>query len=366
MNLPLAMTGGSAYWYLTRGTGVVALLLLTVSVVLGVLDVQRFTSPRWPRFVVDRVHRDASLLVMVLLVVHIITSVLDGFAPIGLLDAVVPLHSAYRPLWLGLGAVAFDLLVAVALTSMIRRRLGFRAWRAVHWLAYASWPVAVFHTLGTGSDARTWWLLLVTAVCLGAVGAAVAVRVVRARAGARSLRGLWLGLAAATPVGLALFAALGPLAPHWARRAGTPVALLRKTHPVAYRAPAAVPVAASAASFPIPFSASLSGTVTQTSAPGGALVDLVLRCSGQIHGELRVRLAGSPIPGGGLSMTGSQVQFTATGLTSAYQGTISALRGEDFLAHVSDPSGRGLRLHASLTIDDSNDTVTGTLTGAGG
>src|SRR5205823_4926276 len=148
----------SAYWYLARGTGAVALVVLTASVVLGIMGSVRFAAPRWPRFAIDSIHRDLSLLVLVVLAIHIVTSVLDGFAPITLLDGVLPFLSAYRPLWLGLGTLAFDLLLAIAITSVIRRRLGYRAWRAVHWLAYASWPVAVLHGLGTGSDVKQWWM----------------------------------------------------------------------------------------------------------------------------------------------------------------------------------------------------------------
>src|SRR5207244_6619157 len=112
-------------------------------------------------------------------VVHVVTTIADGFAPIGVLDTVVPLHSAYRPVWLGLGAVAFDLLLALIVTSLLRARIGFRAWRAVHWLAYASWPVALVHALGTGSDSRFGWLVIITIVCAGAVGAALALRLLR-------------------------------------------------------------------------------------------------------------------------------------------------------------------------------------------
>ena len=159
----------SAYWYLARGTGAVALVLLTASVVIGIVGSVRVVTARWPRFAIDAVHRDVSLLVIVVLVIHIVTSVLDGFAPITLLDGVIPFVSPYRPLWLGLGTLAFDLLVAIAVTSLVRRRLGYRAWRTVHWLAYASWPVAVLHGLGTGSDVKQWWMLALTVICIVAV-----------------------------------------------------------------------------------------------------------------------------------------------------------------------------------------------------
>ena len=122
---PILAAGPSLYWYLTRSTGAVALLLLTVAIVLGVVDVRRFSTPHWPRFVVDALHRNVSLLAMVFLVLHILTSVLDTFAPISLIDAVVPFAGSYRPFWLGLGAVAFDLLLAVTITSLLRQRMGY-------------------------------------------------------------------------------------------------------------------------------------------------------------------------------------------------------------------------------------------------
>src|ERR1035437_9544941 len=118
----LASTGPSLYWYLTRSTGAVALILLTAAIALGVADVQRWSSPRWPRFIVDSVHRNVSLLAMVFLLLHILTSVLDSFAPIALTDAIIPFVGTYRPFWLGLGAASFDLLLAVTITSLLRQR----------------------------------------------------------------------------------------------------------------------------------------------------------------------------------------------------------------------------------------------------
>ncbi|HYT26542.1 MAG TPA: ferric reductase-like transmembrane domain-containing protein [Actinomycetota bacterium] len=171
MNGILAAT--PALWYLTRGSGAVVLVLLTVTVALGVTTSVRWASPRWPRSVTEGLHRNVSLLVVAFLALHVATTVVDGYAPIGWLDAVVPFRSAYRPLWLGLGAVALDLLAAVAVTSLLRARLGRRTWRAVHWLAYACWPVALAHGLGTGSDTGRAWMLALDAVAVAAVATAV-------------------------------------------------------------------------------------------------------------------------------------------------------------------------------------------------
>ena len=146
--------GDRSLWYLSRGTGAVSLVLLTAALVLGIVDVRRWSSPAVPRFAVDGLHRTVSLLVLLTLAIHVVTSVLDPFAPIRLVDAIVPFGSGYRPLWLGLGALAFDLLVALVVTSLMPRRIGHRGWRAVHWAAYACWPLALVHGLGTGSDVR--------------------------------------------------------------------------------------------------------------------------------------------------------------------------------------------------------------------
>ncbi|MBV9607228.1 MAG: ferric reductase-like transmembrane domain-containing protein [Solirubrobacterales bacterium] len=374
MSFPLAATlSPSAYWYLARGTGAVALVLLTVSVVLGILGSVRFTAPRWPRFAIDAVHRDVSLLVLVVLVIHIVTSVLDGFAPIRLFDGVIPFVTPYRPLWMGLGTVAFDLMLAIAITSLVRRRLGYQAWRAVHWLAYASWPVAVLHGLGTGSDVKQWWMLALTAACIVAVLVAVWTRIASTSGEYTGLRAPATALAVVTPIGLAVFTLAGPLQHGWARRAGTPQTLLGA--PASSGSPgsassstsSAPPPASSGSSSALggSWGASVNGTVTEGQAPGGAIVDLALQVNGRVRGRLRVRLGGVPIDGGGgLSMTGSQVDLAVAGQPSVLQGRIVSLRGEEFDARVSGAAGTTLDLHAQLQIDTNDNKVTGTLSGA--
>jgi methionine sulfoxide reductase heme-binding subunit len=223
---PIGAVGPSTYWYLTRSTGAVSLILLTSSVALGVAGVSRFSSPRWPRFVLDSLHRNVSLLALAFLLAHILTAVLDSFAPISLIDAIVPFGGSYRPFWLGLGAIAFDLLLAVALTSMVRRRLGYGAWRATHWLAYACWPIAVLHGLGTGSDVKNTWLLALNVVCLGIVALAVGLRVITGWPDHARIRSAALGATAVFTLFLVLWLPGGPLGHGWAQRSGTPTSLL--------------------------------------------------------------------------------------------------------------------------------------------
>jgi sulfoxide reductase heme-binding subunit YedZ len=196
--------------------------------VLGITAHNGVGAPRVPRFATAMLHRNLSLLVVVFLAVHISTSVLDPFAGISWSDAVVPLAARYRPVWLGLGAVAFDLLLALAITSLVRVRLGLRTWRAVHWLAYLCWPVALVHGLGTGSDVRASWLHWLVGACIAAVAAAAWWRL----AATPSLAARWRWTAACgvllAPILLMLWLESGPLGPGWAAQAGTPTKILHR------------------------------------------------------------------------------------------------------------------------------------------
>jgi methionine sulfoxide reductase heme-binding subunit len=181
-NVLLAADASSPLWYVTRAGGTMALLLLTATVALGVATAGRCAPARFARFELSTLHRNLSVLTLVFLALHIATAVADSFVHLGPLVAVVPFTASYRPLWLGLGTVAFDLLLAVAATSAVRLRIGLRSWKAVHWTAYGAWPVALFHALGTGSDSRSPLQLTLYAVCLVTVLAAAGWRAARAKA----------------------------------------------------------------------------------------------------------------------------------------------------------------------------------------
>jgi sulfoxide reductase heme-binding subunit YedZ len=163
----------NALWYLGRGSGLVSLVLLTIVVGLGVTSRSGRPAFGLPRFAVAAVHRNASLLAVTLLAVHVLTLLFDPYAQLKLVDLVLPFDGAYRPFWLGLGTFGFDLIIALVLTSLLRQRLGVKAWRAIHWLAYAAWPVALLHGLGTGTDAGQTWLRVTAACCAAVVLAAV-------------------------------------------------------------------------------------------------------------------------------------------------------------------------------------------------
>ena len=161
----------NALWYLARGSGAVSLMLFTVVVVLGIGTRSGRPFAGMSRLVVASVHRSAALLAVGFLVLHVTTLMFDPYAQLKLVDLVLPFGSTYRPLWVGLGAMALDLVIAIVVTSLLRERIGRRAWRAVHWFAYAMWPVALVHGIGSGTDRSTLWLLGIDAVCVLAVAA---------------------------------------------------------------------------------------------------------------------------------------------------------------------------------------------------
>jgi len=355
VSLLLAASGPSPYWYLTRGTGVVALLLLTAGVLLGVLTSARWGTPRWPRFVVSGLHRNVTLLALAFVVVHVLTTIIDGYAPIGLRDAVLPFFSSYRPIWLGLGAVAFDLLLALIATSLLRARIGQRAWKLVHWLAYGAWPIALVHAFGTGSDAGSGWFDLLALGSAAAVVLAVLWRVVRAQSGPGAVR-LAGGLTAfAVPAAIGMWAAEGPLASGWARRAGTPSSLLAS--PAAGKAEAVAELPSA------PFDASLSGTfsISAPRADGSIRVALSAVAAGGSKGLLHVTIRGAPLENGGVQMTGSSVTFGSRDTPQAYAGQIVSLEGSRFVASVHDAGGKALELTLDLRLDPSTRTFTGSL-----
>lgn len=166
-----------ALWALGRGAGTVTLVLLTVSVLLGILTRSGRPALGLPRFAVTRVHRNAGLLAAVMLTVHLVSLFFDPFAQLKVVDVLVPFLGTYRPFWQGLGTAALDLLLAVLVSSLLRRRIGLTVWKGVHWASYGLWPVAVAHGLGNGTDAFASWFLAVTGVCGLSVAAALAWRV---------------------------------------------------------------------------------------------------------------------------------------------------------------------------------------------
>jgi methionine sulfoxide reductase heme-binding subunit len=164
-------------WFATRGAGAVSLLMFTAATCLGLVTVTRFQASGWPRFFNYELHRRVSLLSMVFLAVHVLAAVLDPFTSLGIGAALVPLASTYRPIPVALGVIALYLVVALIATSLLRKRLGQRTWRVVHWSSYAMWPLAVLHGLTAGTDGWSRWMLAIDAVSVVAVALCLVWRV---------------------------------------------------------------------------------------------------------------------------------------------------------------------------------------------
>ena len=167
-------------WYASRATGVVALVLLTLVLVLGVAVNRQGRLPGLPRFAATSLHRSVALLAVTFVAVHVGTAIADPFVSIGIAAAVVPFVSPYQPFWLGVGAVSVDLMLALLVTSLLRGRIGRRTWRGVHWLSYAAWPVALAHSIGSSTDLQHGYLLWLGIGCAAAVLAAASWRLVAA------------------------------------------------------------------------------------------------------------------------------------------------------------------------------------------
>ena len=174
------MSGTTAFWYASRATGIVSLLLLTAVPVLGILVNRQGRLPGLPRFAVTSLHRNISLLAVAFIAVHVMTAVLDTYVNIPILAGVVPFASGYERVWLALGAVSFDIMLAMIITSLLRGRLNRTLWRAVHLLAYLSWPVAFAHSIGSSRDLQHGWLLDLGIACALIVAAAAIWRLAHA------------------------------------------------------------------------------------------------------------------------------------------------------------------------------------------
>lgn len=336
-------TGTQAFWFLTRGTGAISFLMLTGVVVLGITGSVGWESRRWPRFITQGLHRNISLLAVAFLGVHVAMSVFDGFAPIRWVDAVVPFGGIYRPVWLGLGAVAFDLLLALVITSLVRVRLGYRSWKAIHWLAYACWPVALVHGLGTGSDTKAAWMLALVGTCVAAVAAAVWWRAYGVQPPQLAPRLAAVGATAVGSLAVLAWLAAGPLAPGWASTAGTPV------HTFAAGSGSTVPAK-------LPTSSAFSGQASQEAGQSG---DVVLDIVGTLDTSalpIEIVLDGTATSSGLAVQRGRISLGTAT---ARYIGTIDSLADGRISARLTDAAGAVVDVDLTLQILDQAGTTQG-------
>lgn len=268
----------SLLWYVGRGSGITAYLLLTFSVVLGIALSRRWYSVHWPRMVVDALHRWLTITFYVFVTIHIVTMLLDPFTHFRVVDVTVPFASTYRPIWLSLGIIATELSIAAGASVWIRKWIGYRAWHVLHLLAYPIFFMSLLHAIGTGTDTKTTWA---TALYIGSfvlVAGATLWRMIEVPA--------WrTGVMVTTIVAALLLVAWGvggPYASGWAHAAGTPTKLLQKAAAQKGLVLAGTP---SAAATPTPSVPQLPANI-QDSVSGQTLLNdrrtqVLLRGSGQ-------------------------------------------------------------------------------------
>jgi hypothetical protein len=319
-------------WYAARAAGVLAYGLLTGGVLLGVLLAGRARLPRWPTFAVTDVHRFVGLLVGAFVALHVLFIALDSYVHFSLVQLVVPGTSSYRPLWVALGIVAAELLVAIAVTNALRKRLGHRLWRRVHYLTFAVWAGSTVHGIGAGTDSNTAWLRLLYVASVAAVLGALAWRIGRSRLPSGSPAG---AVVAALVFGLALVLGIGKL----------PAGITSTT---AARAAASPPARAVVDSF--------SGSVRQEQGSGGALVSVL----GNGRGErlLAVRIDLVTPDGRQITDTALQVRDLVSGALCS--GTVARVGGGGFSGTCRFPGGGSRTVSGDWSVAGS--AVSGRLT----
>jgi Ferric reductase like transmembrane component len=366
----LAAIGGRSMWYLTRGSGIVALLMLTASVVLGIITSGRWEGRHWPRFVVEGLHRNVSLAVVVFLAIHVTTTVVDGFVPIGWLDVIIPLHSGYRPVWVGLGALAVDFLLAITITSLLRVRIGPRVWRGVHWLAYACWPIALVHGLGSGTDTPQRWMQAIDAVAMLTVVIVLGWRIMARRPAHPAGAPIALAAPLMVALGVGLFAWRGPLGPAWSSHGarlgagaasasvGSP-ATTPTTSPTTPGSTPATTLPASSAAPTLPTDLTVAGGRSVTDSGGTRIVTLDMKSAdGSV--SVRIELTGSADASGGVVLDSGDVSVTLGG-TAVWNGPVTGLHESTLTADLSGANGGRVALSADLSVDRARELVSSTV-----
>lgn len=294
------MTHGAVDWYAARAAGIVAYVLLTAVVLVGLTLSGRARLKTWPKFAVTDLHRFGSLLVGVFVGLHVLTIALDTYTPFSVTQLAVPFTSSYRPVWVAVGIVSTELLIAVAVTNALRSRIPYRWWRRVHFATFLVWAGATVHGIGAGTDSRALWLTTIYVVAVASVLAALAWRILARRVGPLPLTGI---AAVAAAAGAAMTLAVGAL-PHGG-----------KSHHVV-----AVP------RVPASLTDTFTGSITQQNGVSAALVSVVGTGSGSRSVAVRIDLVTAD--GQTIDRSSLQVKDVATG--SVCTGTVASIGASGF------------------------------------
>jgi methionine sulfoxide reductase heme-binding subunit len=320
------LTSSPADWYAARAAGVVAYILLSTVVVLGVTMAGKKKLHRWPRFAIEDVHRFGGILVGTFVAIHVVTIAIDSWLPFSFVSLVVPFISKYKPIWVGLGIAAAELLVALAITNRLRNRsLPYWFWRRAHYLNFAVWGAATLHNLGSGTDRGTPWLLAIMATAISLVAAATIWRALGKRLPKAQLRGLAAAVSAGA-VAAAIVLTLGPL----------------RFHPKPWNAPT--------------FRDALTGQVQQQLGVTRGLVSF----AGQGSGDQRVLVRADFLIGTKrLLSTSFQMEYLPSGLLCT--GRVTHARGFGFSATCRTAGGSTHVVDAGWSASSASSAVSGSL-----
>ena len=315
------LTSSSVDWYVIRASGIVAYILLTGAVAIGIGLGGKERLERWPRFALTDVHRFVGMLVGVFVSLHVVTLAIDSFLPFSVSQIVVPFTASYRPVWTALGIVGAELLLALALTNRFRHRLSYRFWRRAHYLNFAVWTAATAHGIGAGTDSASSWNVALYGVAVALVTGLVARRIARARGGGAYRAGHELLIGAG-------FAALV-------------VALLVTVPLGGNRSSARATSSTPAATAPRAVQDTLTGQIVNQSGATNELVSLTGRGSGSQALLVRVDLL---VAGRALGSTSLQLEFLPSGAKCT--GTVTNVASYSFDGTCALPDGSPRTVHA--------------------
>ncbi len=321
------LTSSPIDWYAARAGGVVAYVLLSAVVLLGLTMSGKRTLKRWPRFAVEDIHRVGGLLVGSFVALHVITIAIDSYLPFSLVAIVVPLVSSYRQWWVGLGIVAAELLVALAITNHYRHRLvSHRFWRRAHYLNFAVWVAATLHGIGSGTDRSAAWLLAVYSAAVACVVGAIVWRVFRRRVPVAALRSGVL-VAAVASVGLILVLSFGPF----------------RFRPKPWN--------------PQVFTETLTGQVLRDFGPTRGIISLAGEGKGTQHVLVRADLLIQPQ---GLLATSFQMEYLPSGVVCS--GRVTKVHNLGFEARCRPPRGLTRLISAHWQLGNGPELAGGVIT----
>ena len=159
-NLATSLLGPDvkAYWYLSRGTAFVALSLLWLSMVLGLLMSNKMARS-WPGTAAAfAIHEFISLLGLGFVMFHAIVLLGDKYIEFDLAKILTPFASPYEPFWVGVGQIGFYIMLIVSLSFYVRKLIGQKTWRLIHFMSFFTYLMAFIHSLAAGTDTQLAWV----------------------------------------------------------------------------------------------------------------------------------------------------------------------------------------------------------------